>query len=185
MSISFVQIQQAELIAAEYSEPAQRTKLFSQIDFAVNALTLLFQIFLTSHIIKWLGYRTTLLLIPLGVTIGFGLMSVSPILAVMSGVEIFRRAGDYAIMKPTREMLFSVVSREEKYKAKNFIDTTILRSGNMGSAWLYEGFRVMGIAATSIASISLALGTMWCLVAYWLGGQYQSKLRDKTQTHQR
>lgn len=174
-SITFVQIRQAELIAAEYSDPTARTKLFSQIDFAVNALALLFQLFLTSQIIRWIGYRASLLLVPLGITVGFGLMAVSPILAVMIGVEVFRRAGDYAIMKPTREMLFSVVSREEKYKAKNVIDTAILRTGNTTSALAYTALRSAGVAGTGIAGISLALGAAWCAVTWWLGSQFQQR----------
>ena len=172
ISITFVQIQQAQLVGAAYTDPTERTKLFSQIDLAVNALTLILQIFITSKIIQWLGFRFTLLLIPLGVTLGFGLMAASPLLAVMIGMEIFRRSGDYAIMKPTREMLFSVVSREEKYKAKNFIDTAILRTGNTGSAWLFAGLRSLGASAASIGGISIALGAAWCATAYWLGSQY-------------
>ena len=181
-SITFVQIRQAELIEAAYSDPASRTKLFSQIDFAVNALALLFQLFLTSQLIRWIGYRASLLLVPLGITLGFGLMAVSPVLAVMIGVEVFRRAGDYAIMKPTREMLFSVVSREEKYKAKNFIDTAILRTGNTTSALAYSGLRSIGIAGAGIAGISLALGAAWCAVSWWLGSQFQRKSRQANPT---
>ena len=180
ISITFVQIQQAELVEQSYSDPNQRTQLFSQIDFAANALTLIFQLFLTSRLIQWLGYRTTLLIIPLGITIGFGLMAATPMLAVMIGVEIFRRSGDYAIMKPAREMLFSVVSREEKYKAKNFIDTTILRTGNTTSAWLYSGVRALGASGAGIAVVSVGLGVAWCTISYWLGSQYLKKTSNKS-----
>ena len=175
ISITFVQIQQAELVEQNYIDPKQRTQLFSQIDFAANALTLIFQLFLTSRLIEWLGYRATLLIIPLGITLGFGLMAASPMLAVMIGVEIFRRSGDYAIMKPAREMLFSVVSREEKYKAKNFIDTTILRTGNTFSAWLYSGVKALGASASGVAAVSIGLGIAWCSISYWLGSQYINK----------
>jgi len=175
ISITFVQIQQAELVEQNYSDPNQRTQLFSQIDFAANALTLIFQLFITSRLIAWLGYRTTLLIIPLGITIGFGLMAATPMLAVMVGVEIFRRSGDYAIMKPAREMLFSVVSREEKYKSKNFIDTAILRTGNTSSAWLYSGVKAIGTTGAGVAVISMGLGIAWCAVSYWLGTQYSQK----------
>jgi len=175
VSITFIQIKQAELIEAAYKQATQRTKLFSSIDFAVNALTLIFQLFLTSRLIGWIGYRATLVLIPLGITLGFGLMTISPVLSIMIGVEIFRRSGDYAIMKPAREMLFSVVSREQKYKAKNFIDTVILRTGNTGSAWLYTGIKGLGATGAGIAGISLVMGLAWCAVAYWLGGQFNKK----------
>ena len=182
VSITFVQIRQAELIEASYSDPALRTKLFSQIDFAVNALTLLFQLFLTSRLIAWIGFRASLVLVPLGITIGFGVMAASPILTVMIGVEVFRRAGDYAIMKPVREMLFSVVSREEKYKAKNFIDTAILRTGNTTSALAYAGLRTIGASGAAIAGISFALGAAWCAVAFWLGSQFQRASNESEQS---
>jgi len=175
VSITFVQITQAQLIEAAYSQATERTKLFSKIDFAVNALTLIFQIFLTSRLISWLGYRTTLLLIPLGITLGFGLIAATPALAIIIGVEIFRRSGDYAIMKPAREMLFSVVSREEKYKAKNVIDTAILRTGNTSSAWLYTGLKSLGAGGASIAGISVIIGACWCAVTIWLGSQFKKR----------
>lgn len=173
-SITFVQIRQAELIAQAYTIPEQRTQLFATIDLVVNVLVLFFQLFLTSRIINWLGFSRTLIIVPLGITIGFGVMAIAPILAVMISVEIFRRVGDYAVMKPAREMLFSVVSREEKYKAKNFIDTTILRTGSASSSWIYKGVGSLGIQGMGIASISIALGLAWCFISFWLGKQFIS-----------
>ncbi len=175
ISITFVEIQQAEIVERTFDSPTQRTKLFSTIDFSVNVLALIFQLFVTSHIIKWFGYRATLMLVPVGITIGFGLIATTPLLAIMIAVDVFRRSGDYAIMKPAREMLFSVLTREEKYKAKNFIDTAILRGGNASSAWAYSGIKAAGASATSIAGISLLLGLSWCATAFWLGSQFNKK----------
>ena len=175
VSITFVEIQQATLIEKTFDDPERRTRLFSAVDLTVNILALIFQLLVTSHMIRWFGFRATLMLVPVGITIGFGLMATFPVLAVMVGVEIFRRAGDYSIMKPAREMLFSVVSREEKYKAKNFIDTTILRGGNAASAWAYTGVKSLGAAGAGIAGISLMLGAAWCATAFWLGGQFQQR----------
>ncbi len=175
MSITLVQIQQASIIEAIIDDPAQRTRLFSSIDLGVNVLALLFQLFLTSRIIQWLGFRATLVLIPLGITLGFMLMAVAPLLAVMISVEVFRRAGDYSIMKPAREMLFNVVGRAEKYKAKNFIDTAVLRGGNALSAIAYGGAQSLGILGATLAGVSIALGLMWVAVAYWLGGRFEQK----------
>jgi len=175
ISITFVEIQQATLIEKSFDDPAQRTQLFSTVDLSVNVLALIFQLLVTSHMIRWFGFTATLLVVPIGITIGFGLMASMPLLAVMVAVDIFRRSGDYSIMKPTREMLFSVVSREEKYKAKNFIDTTILRGGNAASAWAYAGVKSLGIAAAGIAGISVMLGVAWCATAFWLGRQFEKR----------
>lgn len=175
ISITFIEIQQATLIERNYSDPELRTRLFSSVDLAANVLALLLQLFVTAHMIQKWGFRATLLFVPLGITIGFGVMTALPILGVMVAVEVFRRSGDYAIMKPTREMLFSVVSREEKYKAKNFIDTTILRGGNMASAFAFSGVRALGVGAVGIAGISVFLGLAWCAVAFLLGSEYQRR----------
>jgi len=175
VSITFVEIQQAEMIESSFSDPNRRTQLFSTVDLSVNVLALIFQLFLTSRLIQWIGYRPALMLVPVGITIGFALMATVPTLAVMIAIDIFRRAGDYSIMKPAREMLFSVVSREEKYKAKNFIDTAILRGGNATSALAYTGVKTAGVAGSGIAGISLALGFAWCATAFWLGGQFNKK----------
>jgi len=174
-SITFVQIRQAELIAEAYSVPEQRTQLFATIDLIVNVLVFIFQLFLTSRIIAWLGFSKTLLIVPLGITLGFGLMAVAPVLGIMIAIEVFRRVGDYAVMKPAREMLFSVVSREEKYKAKNFIDTTILRSGSASSSLIYKGVTSLGVQGAGVAAISLGLGVAWCAISLWLGQQFTKK----------
>ena len=187
MCITLVQIQQAELIQATLNDPTQRTRLFSSIDLAVNIITLFVQIFVTSHIIRLLGFRATFMLIPLGITLGFALMATTPILAIMIGVDIFRRAGDYAVMKPTREMLFNIVSREEKYKVKNFIDTTVLRSGNVLGAFSHSALKSLGAAGTLLGGISVAIGIVWLLITYWLGLQFKQKrdqaLHKKSHSH--
>ena len=181
VSITFVVIQQAELIEQTYSVPAERTKLFSQIDLAVNVLTLIIQLFVTSKLLNRLGFKATMLIIPLGITVGFGLIAVWPILPILVAVEIFRRSGDYAIMKPVREMLFSVVSRAEKYKSKNFIDTAILRTGDTISSWLYNGLKALGGAGAAVPAVSMVLGMAWCGVAYWLGREYKNRADTEPQ----
>lgn len=175
ISIVFVTVQQAEAIEANYTSPIERTALFANIDIAVSITALILQLFVTSRLIRWFGYRMTLALIPIGVTIGFTVVAAVPILPMMIGLEIFRRSGDYAIMKPTREMLFSVVSRKEKYRAKNFIDTAILRTGDAASSWLYIGAKALGAAGSTIPIIGVILGTLWSTTALWLGSQYLKK----------
>jgi AAA family ATP:ADP antiporter len=177
--VAFLSIQQIELIQTKFSDSAQRTRLFSMIDLVTNVLTLLIQIFLTSRIIAGFGYRNTLMLVPLGLTCGCLLVAVYPLLGLLIALEIFRRAGDYAIMKPAREMLFTILGREEKYKAKNFIDTAVLRSGDAFSAWCYSGVKALG-GAPAVALVGVALGVAWTAVAFWLGQKYENRSRQKT-----
>jgi len=168
---TFLSIQLAEIIESTISDSTQRTKLFSLADLATNVLTLLFQLSITSRLIKWIGYRNSLMLVPVGLTIGFVLMGFMPVLSMMVGLSIFNRAGKYAVLNPTSEMLFSVVSREEKYKAKNFIDTAVVRSSNVLSSWIYSGVKALGASAFAVAILGAMIGVIWSLVAYWLGNK--------------
>ena len=168
---TFLYFQQAQIIKDSFDDPAERTRVFASIDFIVNALTILTQVFLTGRVVKYFGLPVTLVLLPLLVAIGFVAVGVAPILGVLVIFQIARRAGNYAINKPAREMLFTVVGREEKYKAKNFIDTVVYRGGDAVSGWVYAGFRAAGLSLSTIAFIAVPLAALWGIVGYRLGKQ--------------
>ena len=172
---TFLYFMQAQIIRDAFSDSDQRTAVFAAIDLAVNGLTLVTQLFLTSRLIKWLGLAAVLAIIPLLLSMGFALLAVSPVLGVLLVVQVIRRAGNYAVMRPAREMLYVVLSREEKYKAKNVIDTVVYRTGDAISAWVYAGMRSIGMSLSSIALIAVPLALVWAWVAFGLGRQ-QSKL---------
>ncbi|TVO77817.1 NTP/NDP exchange transporter [Sedimenticola selenatireducens] len=172
---TFLYLMQAQIIRDALVDSAQRTALFAQIDLAVNALTLILQLFLTSRLIKWLNLPVVLALIPLLLAIGFILLGFAPILSLLIIVQVIRRAGNYAIMRPAREMLYVVLSKEEKYKAKNVIDTVVYRTGDAVSAWIYSGMRTLGISLSGIAFIAVPLALVWAWVAYKLGREQQIK----------
>jgi AAA family ATP:ADP antiporter len=173
MLATFLYFQQAQIIRDAFSDPVDRTAVFAGIDFAVNVLTLLIQVFLTARLIRWLGLGWTLALIPLLLSAGFLLLSMAPMLVVIVFVQIIRRAGNYAVMRPAREMLYTVLGREEKYKAKNFIDTVVYRTGDAASAWVYTGLRGLGIDLAGIAMIAVPVALAWALLAWRLGKQQQ------------
>ncbi|MFW2374737.1 MAG: NTP/NDP exchange transporter [Gammaproteobacteria bacterium] len=166
---TFLYFQQASIIQDSFSDSAERTSVFAMIDLAVNSLTILIQVFLTGRLVRMLGLAWTLALIPLLLVVGFLLLSLSPVLGVLIVVQILRRAGNYSIMRPAREMLYVVLGREEKYKAKNFIDTVVYRGGDAVSAWVYDAMRSMGLSLGQIAFIAAPLAAVWALVAYRLG----------------
>lgn len=166
---TFLYFMQAQIIRDAFVDSDQRTAVFAIIDFSVNALTLLLQIFITSRLIKWFGIAAVLAIIPVLLAIGFALLSISPVLMVILAVQVIRRAGNYAIMRPVREMLYVVLSREEKYKAKNFIDTVIYRAGDAVSAWVYTAMRSAGLTLSGIAIIAVPLALLWAWVAFKLG----------------
>lgn len=170
---TFLYFQQAAIIRDSFADSAQRTAVFAFIDMAVNSLTLLFQLMVTARIIRWLGLAKTLSLIPLLLALGFAALGNWPVLAVLATVQILRRAGNYAIMRPAREILFVVLTQEEKYKAKNFIDTTIYRGGDAVSAWAYAGLGAIGLSLAQIAWLAVPLALVWAIIAYMLGIRQQ------------
>lgn len=169
---TFLYFQQAQIIRDSFTDPAERTAVFAAIDFAVNLLTVLMQLFLTGRLVRWLGLPWTLALVPMLLCLGFVALAFSPVLAVLIVVQILRRAGNYAIMRPSREMLYVVLGREEKYKAKNFIDTAVYRGGDAASAWVYTGLRSIGLGLSGIAWLAVALAGLWALLAYRLGREH-------------
>jgi len=176
---TFLYFQQAQIIRDAFDDSETRTAVFAGMDLAVNALTLFLQIFVTGRLVKWLGLGMTLALIPLLLSIGFLALALLPVLSVLVSVQVLRRAGNYAIMRPAREMLYVVVSREEKYKAKNFIDTVIYRGGDAASSWLYAGLRSLGLSLSTIAWIAVPLTLLWAWVALQLGHR-QKALAERT-----
>ena len=154
---------------ASFSDSAERTSVFAMIDLAVNVLTVVTQLFLTSRLVRRLGLPFSLALIPGLLVIGFIALAIAPVLSVLIIVQVLRRAGNYGIMRPSREMLYSVLGREEKYKAKNFIDTVVYRGGDAASAWVYDGFRAMGLSLGQIAMIAAPLAAVWAVVSWKLG----------------
>ena len=144
------------------------------MDFATNALTLVIQIFLTGRIVRALGLGWSLALIPLLLGAGFLVLGMAPVLAVLVTLQVVRRAGNYAIMKPGREMLFVVLDRQEKYKAKNIIDTVIYRSGDLVSAWAYTGLQALGLGLAAIALFAVPLTGLWAWICFRLGRKQEA-----------
>ena len=166
---TFLYFQQAYIIEDNFADPAKRTMVFAGMDFSANALTIVIQVFFTGRIVKALGLGWSLAVIPLLLGGGFLLLGLAPDLTVLVVVQVVRRAGNYAIMKPAREMLFVVLDQEEKYKAKNVIDTVIYRSGDAVSAWAYAGLQAMGLGLSAIAFIAAPVAGIWAFVCYQLG----------------
>lgn len=166
---TFLYFQQAQIIRENFQAPADRTAVFAAMDFAVNALTLATQTFLTSRIISKLGLSWTLALVPILLGFGFLALGWMPILSVLIAVQVLRRSGNYAVMRPAREMLYIVLDKEEKYKAKNFIDTVVYRGGDAISAWAYAGMNALGLSPAGIAFTAVPLAGMWAWISFKLG----------------
>ena len=172
---TFLYFQQAQIVRDNFTDPAERTTVFALMDFATNSLTVIIQVFLTSRIVKTIGLGWTLALIPLLLSAGFLVLGLAPLLGVLIVVQVVRRAGNYAVMRPSREMLFVVLGRDEKYKAKNVIDTVIYRSGDVVSAWAYSGLQALGFGLSAIAFIAVPLTGLWAWICYRLGKAQEAR----------
>ncbi|MCC7133571.1 MAG: MFS transporter [Gemmatimonadales bacterium] len=161
--------QQAELASRSFSDRAAQTAFFARLDLAVNVLTLLTQIFLTGRLIKSLGVTLTLALLPALSVAGFALLGAVPVLAVFVVFQVLRRAGEYAVARPAREVLYTVLSREDKYKAKHFIDTFVYRGGDQVGAWSMRGMTALGLGLAGTAFVAAPLAAAWLGIALWLG----------------
>lgn len=173
---TFLYFHQAHIVAEQLATPGERTALFAQIDLAVNALTLVCQLFLVNRLIQHFGVSFALVLLPAIAVAGFLLIGLFPTLAVLVAFQVLRRAGEYAIARPSREILFTVLTREEKYKSKNFIDTVVFRGGDAVSGWLFAGLQVLGLGFAGIAFAAVPIAMVWAGTG-WMLGRSQEEMR--------
>jgi AAA family ATP:ADP antiporter len=170
--------QQVGIAASAFSDRGARTAFFAQIDLLVNVLTILVQAFLTGRLLKWLGVGVTLAILPALSVIGFTAMGLVPTLALLVIFLTLRRAGNFAIARPARETLFTVISREDKYKAKNFIDTVVYRAGDQIGAWTSPLLGWLGLGLTGVSFVAAPIAAVWLLVSLWLGRRQVAMSRD-------
>ncbi|MCY3610242.1 MAG: MFS transporter [Gemmatimonadetes bacterium] len=160
---------QADIMSRTFVDPAERTSVFARINLAVNALTLVTQLFLTGRIMKRFGVGLTLAFLPLLSVAGFLALGAAPVFAVFVVFQVLRRAGNFALAVPAREVLYTVLPRRDKYKAKNFNDTFVYRAGDQVGAWSFAGFGALGLGTAAMAWSMAPVAVVWLGVALWLG----------------
>ncbi len=174
ITATFLYFQQAEVVEVSFTDRAARTVFFARIDVVVNSLTALIQIFFSGRIIRQLGIALSLAALPLVCVLGFAAVGIAPTLVAIAVFQILRRTSNYAIARPCREMLYTVLPRNAKYKAKNFIDTFVYRAGDQVGAWSYAGLGALGFGAAAISLVALPLAAVWLGIGLWLGRRQTS-----------
>ncbi|MDB5823456.1 MAG: transporter [Herminiimonas sp.] len=177
LASTFLYFEQGRLVAGTLKDTATRTQLFAVTDFAVSGMTLLLQLFVTGRFLRRFGVVAALLLLPLASLLAYGAIALWPVLAVLVVAQSVRRALDYAIARPGREVLFTVVSREAKYKAKSVIETVIFRGGDAATGWLFAGLAAAGIGFGAMTLASLPLVAGWSALALWLAREQEKKAK--------
>lgn len=161
--------QQANLLGEAISDRGERRAFLANMDLAVNILTIVFQVYLTARVIRWLGVGLTLAAVPAAAALGFVALSLVPTLTALVIVQVAYRAGRYGMTRPAREVLFTVLSREEKYKSKAFLDAAVYRGGDLVSGWIYAGLAAVGLSIGAIALVATPLAVAWVFIGLTLG----------------
>jgi AAA family ATP:ADP antiporter len=170
---TFLYFQQAEIARQSFADRGARTAFFAGVDFWVNVLTLGAQLFLTHRLLRNVGVGLTLAMLPALSILGFGTLASMPTIGVLVAYQVLRRAGNFAFARPTREVLFTVVPREDKYKAKSFIDTVVYRLGDQLGAWSYAGLGVLGFGISGVALVAVPISFVWLVNGWWLGSKQE------------
>ena len=167
-----IYFQLGDVISKEFATRAARTQAYATIDLATNSLAVLVQLFGTGRFLKRFGVTAGLLLNPLIMVAAFLAVAFSPVLLVLGSIQVLRRFAEYAVAKPSREVLFTVVDQQAKYKAKNVIDTVVYRFGDFTSAWLSAAILPFGVVGLAVAGV--VISAIWFPVAWMLGRRYES-----------
>ncbi|GJG97792.1 NTP/NDP exchange transporter [Cupriavidus pauculus] len=173
---TFLYFEQARLVSEAFPTRAQQTQVFSALDATVQGLTILVQIFFSGRVARRYGVAALLTAVPLAVTVGFLVLAMWPTFGVLAAAMIVRRVGEYALLRPGREMLFTVVDPETKYKAKNVIDTAIYRAGDAVSAWVKTAIDALSGHPATVALAGAALAIAWAWLGWWLGRRHEGQL---------
>ncbi len=177
---SFVYFELKNLLA-EYDRET-RSQIWATMDLVVNSLTILIAAFATGRIAKRMGLPFTLASVPVLVCGALLVLAAAPMVSVVIALQIIRRAGNYAISRPAREMLFTAVDRETRFKAKPVIDIVIYRGGDMLNAWAFTGLtQGLGLGMAAVSGVGAVIALLWAATGVYLGRQFMA-MNPKTDT---
>ena len=152
----------------------ERTAVWAKMDLAVNILSITTGLFATGRIVGKFGMPVTIALVPVLICVGLLILAISPFLAAVVTLQIVRRAGNYAVTRPAREMLFTRVDRETRFKAKPVIDIVAYRGGDMLMAWLFTGLtQGLGLGLAAVAMVGAGIAALWSMVGIYLGRWFE------------
>jgi ATP:ADP antiporter, AAA family len=170
---TFVYSQQATILSHTLADRGAQTAFLANVNVGVNTLALILQLFFTGRIVLTLGLALALAILPMLTMAGFAALTMVPTLGVIAVFQVVRRGTEYAVTRPAREVIYTVVSREDRYKTKGFIDTFVYRLGDQVGIWSATLFAGVGAIAAPVVAIGVA--ALWLLTALWLGNR-QKKL---------
>ena len=177
---TFLYFMQANIVAAASDDPVVRTRIFASIDLAAGILTLLVQLLVTGRIIQRFGVGRAAAFLPLVFVLGFAALASWPALGLVIAFQALQRTANFALSNPAREVLFTVVDREEKYKAKYLIDGVVFRGGDALSGWIFNGLKAAGLELSAIAAVTVPVAAGWLALALALGRAQERRAKGDT-----
>ena len=174
---TFLYFQQANIVAAASDDPAVRTRIFAAIDLSIGVLTVMVQFFATGRLISRFGVGRAAAALPLVFGLGFLALAFTPMLFVVIAFQAIQRTANFAVANPAREVLFTVLEREEKYKAKNVIDIVVFRGADALSGWLFALLRGTGLELSTISLATVPVSGVWLILALALGAAQERRAR--------
>jgi AAA family ATP:ADP antiporter len=160
---------QAHVVAAAVHGAGEQTRIFASIDLAIGLLTLVTQVFATGHLLKRFGTGVAAGALPAVYVVGFAVLALAPGLAVVMVFQVLQRWMNFAIANPARQVFFTVVEREEKYKAKNLIDVVVYRGSDALYGWMFDSLQTLGLKLGAIALCALPVAAAWLALSAALG----------------
>ena len=174
---TFLYMFTAVLVQDAIPDTDQQTQFFSNINVATLAISLLGQLLIVRHVVGKLGIGVSLALMPVVSIVGFAILAINPTLAGLAILTIARRGLGFGFTKPSTDMLYSVVTPEDKYKSKNFIDTAVYRGGDLVGTWTIRGLGALGLGISAISWIMVPFTALWAIIALWLGRDYRRRAK--------
>jgi ATP:ADP antiporter, AAA family len=171
---TFLYFEQLRLVAITFADTQTRTSVFARIDWIVQSLTILAQLFITGRVASRLGLAVLLTIIPVAIFFGFVALAIWNTFAVLAVVMVLRRSGEYAFVRPGREMLWTPMTKETKYKAKNFIDVPVYRGADAAVAQLQRAIEGAGLGAQTAALLGALGAILWAINGWWLGRRHDA-----------
>jgi AAA family ATP:ADP antiporter len=177
---TFLYFEQLQLVEEQFEEITKRTQVFASLDAIVQALVVVSQLFLTGFIATRLGLTVLLVTVPIIMVFGLTVFAISGTFIVLAVAMVIRRWGEYAFIRPGREMLFSKVDKESKYKAKNLIDVAVYRIADASFAQLKKFIEALGISGVAEAMFTAGLAALWAVNGWWLGRRHEQEKEQKS-----
>ena len=179
---TIIYFEQAHIVSEAVKSAGLQTRIFASIDLAVSLLTLVTQLFITGQVLKRVGTGVAAAALPIVYIVGFAVLAVMPTLIVVVTVQVVQRWMNFAIANPARQLFFTVVTREEKYKAKNLVDVVVYRGSDALSGWIFDTLQGLGLKLGAIALCSLPVVAGWAVLSPALGREQEKRSARRRET---